>query len=106
MSPEWRVELERFRKMSADQRVTWCGRAILALTILARGTYVPGTDEVFDPRRLRGFNELIHRVAGWRVADDWDEAAAELFFEMVSEATAELRIEAGLLEQLRGATRL
>lgn len=35
-----------------------------ALTIDARGTYLPGTEGVADPARLRGIVELQHRVAG------------------------------------------
>lgn len=32
------------------------------LTICARDTYEVGTDEVRDPRGLRAYNELLHRV--------------------------------------------
>jgi hypothetical protein len=32
------------------------------LTICARDTYEVGTDEVRDPRDLRAYNELLHRV--------------------------------------------
>ena len=35
-----------------------------ALTIVARGTYVPGTPDVADPPTLRRLNEVLHRVAG------------------------------------------
>jgi hypothetical protein len=34
------------------------------LTITARGTYIPGTQDVADPRRLRMLNEVQHRVTG------------------------------------------
>jgi hypothetical protein len=101
MSPEWRAELEAFSKMSTDGRVAWCGRAILALTILARGTYLAGTDDVSDPRRLRRFNELMHRIAGRQADVDMDAATIALFFELIGEASRELHVSAALLGALR-----
>jgi len=35
-----------------------------AATIDARGTYIPGTEAIADPVRLRRFNELQHRLSG------------------------------------------
>ena len=32
------------------------------LTVIARGTYIPQTEEIVDPRRLRLLNEVQHRV--------------------------------------------
>jgi hypothetical protein len=32
------------------------------VTVIARGTYVAGTEEVADPPQLRRANELLHRV--------------------------------------------
>ncbi|WP_155931325.1 MULTISPECIES: hypothetical protein [Methylosinus] len=87
--------------MSTDGRIAWCGRAILALTILARGTYLAGTDDVVDPPRLRRFNELTHRIAGRQAAIDMDEATIESFFALVGASTDELGVSAALLEQLR-----
>jgi len=34
------------------------------MTIVARGTYVGGTEDIADPRRLRLLNERQHRVTG------------------------------------------
>jgi hypothetical protein len=34
------------------------------LTVVARGTYVPHTEDIADPRRLRLLNEVQHRVTG------------------------------------------
>ena len=34
------------------------------ITIAARGTYVPGTDQVADSSGLRRANEVLHRVLG------------------------------------------
>jgi geranylgeranyl pyrophosphate synthase len=87
--------------MTPDGRVAWRFRAILALTILARDTYVAGSDGVADPRRLRRFNELIHRIAGRQVAIDMDDEAIESLFQLISEASSELGVSAALLGQLR-----
>ena len=44
------------------------GRTILlariahALTVCARSTYEPGTENILEPKVLRGYNELLHRV--------------------------------------------
>jgi hypothetical protein len=34
------------------------------LTVIARGTYVPQTEDIADPQRLRLLNEVQHRVTG------------------------------------------
>lgn len=34
------------------------------LTVIARGTYIPQTEDIADPRRLRLLNEVQHRVTG------------------------------------------
>lgn len=34
------------------------------LTVIARGTYVPQSEDIADPRRLRLLNEVQHRVTG------------------------------------------
>ena len=69
-----------------------------ALTIDARDTYIPGTQAVADPVRLRGFNEIQHRVCGQlqAVLDSVEERYSdEVFFGVLLEAGKELH--AGLL---------
>ena len=34
------------------------------VTVIARGTYVPQTEDIADPSRLRLLNEVQHRVTG------------------------------------------
>jgi hypothetical protein len=104
MSPEWRVEFETFRRLTPDRRVLWLSRAILQLSISARGSYLAGSEDVAEPKRLRRFNELIHRIAGRQIALATASAIGandELFFELLSEATEELRVGAALLASLR-----
>jgi len=38
------------------------------LTVAARETYVPQTDEIAQPRKLRAYNEMLHRVCSQIVA--------------------------------------
>src|SRR5580700_10068118 len=38
------------------------------LTVFARSTYVPGTEEIAEPARLRRLNELQHRILYYLLA--------------------------------------
>src|SRR5256885_16509032 len=56
------------------------------LTVAARDTYVPGTDAIANPMRLRAFNELLHRVSSHQrdiLADAADRFPDDVFFEML-----------------------
>ncbi|HEY4330293.1 MAG TPA: hypothetical protein VGN88_11200 [Phycisphaerae bacterium] len=71
-----------------------------ALTIDARDTYIPGTQAVADPVRLRGFNEIEHRVCGQlrAILNSVEERYSdEGFFGMLVDTGKELH--AGLLLQ-------
>jgi hypothetical protein len=56
--------VSRYTSMGTDVQVRFLARFAFELTILARGTYVAGTDEVAEPVRLRVLNEVQHRVVG------------------------------------------
>jgi hypothetical protein len=45
-------------------RTELLARLAHTLTICARDTYEVGTENVVEPRVLRAYNELLHRVAG------------------------------------------
>ena len=57
-------EIEAYGKLSHTERIQWLAGLAHELTIYARDTYEIGTEDVCDPKRLRGFNELSHRVIG------------------------------------------
>jgi hypothetical protein len=56
------------------------------LTVAARDTYVPGTNAIVNPVRLRAFNELLHRIASHQrdiLADAADRFPDDVFLEML-----------------------
>src|SRR3954470_25018756 len=46
-----------------EQKVRLLARLSHELTIAARGTYVPGTEDIAAPRQIRAYNEMQHRVS-------------------------------------------
>ena len=64
------------------------------LTIDARDTYIAGTEAIADPVRLRGFNEIQHRLAGQLrglLESNGKNAPDEIFMGMLLDATKTLR---------------
>jgi hypothetical protein len=53
-----------FSKMTEEEQGRFLATLAHDITIVARGTYVPGTEEVADPPRLRRLNEAQHLVVG------------------------------------------
>jgi len=53
-----------FSSLSATDQWRVLAEYAHGLTVIARGTYVPQTEDVADPRRLRMLNEVQHRVIG------------------------------------------
>ena len=51
-----------FAVLDRDRQLRFLARYGHLLTVAARDTYVPGTNDVSDPPRLRHANELMHRV--------------------------------------------
>jgi hypothetical protein len=50
-------------QFSLQQRIRFMARLSCELTVAARETYIPGTEEISAPRQLRAYNEMQHRVA-------------------------------------------
>lgn len=48
--------------LSRPARIVLLARIAHALTVCARSTYEVGTDNVSEPKVLRAYNELLHRV--------------------------------------------
>ena len=53
-----------YAALSTDRQIRLLAEYASWLTIIARGTYVAGTEDIADPRRLRMLNEVQHRVTG------------------------------------------
>jgi hypothetical protein len=50
--------------LPADRQLAVLARYAVEMTIIARGTYMPGTEDIANPQRLRLLNEAQHRVTG------------------------------------------
>jgi hypothetical protein len=59
----WHSELARFRQLSQLEQLAWLSQLLHLISMFARGTYEVGADGVLQPKELRRFNELIHRIA-------------------------------------------
>jgi hypothetical protein len=62
-SSAWDVETTRFLALPTQEQLKWLATVMSALTIFARTTYATDGEGLDDPKRLRSFNELLHRVA-------------------------------------------
>lgn len=51
-----------FYSLSDSEKVHVLLSLAARLTVFARDTYVPGTEEIAEPARLRRLNELQHRL--------------------------------------------
>jgi len=69
-----------FSELERSKQLSFLAKFGHNMTIAARDTYVPQTDQLNAPERLRAINELQHRVlghiqalltaSGWRYPDD------------------------------------
>ena len=96
--------ISTFTKLSPSEQAVLLARFAFELTISARDTYVPGSDAVEFPERLRAVNEIQHRVIG-RLADillgrGWNGAD-----EYVWGAAFETARHAGCIDYVRFAYR-
>jgi hypothetical protein len=48
--------------LSHTNKLLWLARIAHYITVSARSTYVPGTEDIKEPKVLRAYNELLHRV--------------------------------------------
>lgn len=62
MFPKKKEMFPIMKSASSGSDAAFLASVALMLTICARDTYEAGTDEVLEPRRLRAYNELLHRV--------------------------------------------
>lgn len=58
----------RFASLSRSKQVLFLARFGHELTVDARDTYVPQSLEIWDPEKLRAFNEMQHRLHGYLTA--------------------------------------
>jgi hypothetical protein len=60
---DWKNNIKT-KSLSPSARTALLARIAHILTISARDTYEVGTENVLEPRILRSYNELLHRVTG------------------------------------------
>ena len=60
--------IEVFDNFSPEEKIDVLVQFAHALTILARDTYEVGTEGLGNPSRLRGINEIQHRVTSFLIA--------------------------------------
>jgi len=65
-------------RLNPSQKQRLLVRLSFELTIAARDTYVPGTEEIAAPRQIRALNEIQHRVTGC-LLDLVDSPSADLW---------------------------
>jgi hypothetical protein len=54
--------ISKFSALSQNQQIAALASFGYEITLDARGTFVPGTDDVEDPPQLRRLAEVLHRV--------------------------------------------
>lgn len=102
MTESWEQEVEAFVALGGADRVEWLARLAAALTVAARDTYEVGGDGIRDSKRMRRFNELLHRtvnqlrhqIRGDRGYPD------DVFLSMVRDETAEMGVGFSALKSL------
>src|ERR1700743_2257665 len=52
------------KQLSPEQKQRFLARLSFELTIAARDTYLPGSEDIAAPQQLRSINEIQHRVTG------------------------------------------
>jgi hypothetical protein len=63
INPIWKNEADRYRTMDRREQELWLAQLSYSLTLFARSTYTVGEEGLDDPKRMRRFNELMHRTA-------------------------------------------
>ncbi|GHU06969.1 hypothetical protein FACS1894158_14630 [Betaproteobacteria bacterium] len=62
MTECWDQEIGMFAVLGSAERTQWLASLAAALTVAARDIYEVGGDDICDSKRMRRFNELLHRV--------------------------------------------
>ena len=84
--------------LECHEKTALLAKAAYELTIQARDTYEPGTRGVTDPARLRGINEVMHRLTrriltlSREGGNDWKEAEFSKHYKKSHRAVAVLTI--------------
>ena len=105
MTETWHQHRDWFLLATKGQQVRYVSSLLYRLSMMARTTYEPGTENLVKPTEMRRFNEFIHRVAAHQleiIEDDPKRMPDEVFFEYLAEASMEINVPPEvLLQKLR-----
>lgn len=84
-------------QFSPQQRIRFVARLLNELTVAARETYVPGSEEIAAPRQLRAYNEMQHRAAAclWELMET--ETTEVWIWPFLLESSASSRCDAAVV---------
>jgi hypothetical protein len=102
MTEGWNDEMDAFVRLGGADRAQWLARLASALTVAARDTYEVGGDDIRDPKRMRRFNELLHRVVNQlrhQIRGDHG-FPDDVFLLLVRDETAALGVDFSALKSL------
>ncbi len=102
MTECWNKEIEAFAMLDGTERAKWLTCLASALTVAARDTYEVGGDDIGDPKRMRRFNELLHRTVNQLRHQLRGDSGFpdDVFLSMVRDETVELGVDFQALKSL------
>jgi hypothetical protein len=102
MTECWNQEIGMFAVLGGAERSQWLARLAAALTVAARDTYEVGGDDIRDSKRMRRFNELLHRVVNqlWHQLQGEQGFPDDVLLPMVRDETAALGVDFSALKIL------
>ena len=92
---DWLKLCGKFSGLPILEKMKMLSRLQWAASMAARGTYVPGTEEVLHPKALRRITELIHRTSQFQldVLYGKERRSDEDFFTHVGDELGGLKFE-------------
>jgi len=57
--------VQTFSRLSREHKIRFLSRLAFELTVVARDTYIPQTENLSQPAHLRAINELQHQILGY-----------------------------------------
>jgi hypothetical protein len=84
-------------QFSPQQRIRFVARLLHELTVAARETYVPGSEEIAETRQLRAYNDMQHRAAAclWELRET--ETTEVWIWPFPSESSSSSRCDAAVI---------
>ncbi len=96
---------KRYESLSPAAQARCLGRLAHCVTIWARDTYIPQTEAIANPTRLRRMNELQHQITGQlnHVLHNTEGYADVDFIEIITQKAAGAECQEELLKEFDAA---